>query len=701
MSKKTNTRIQYPTTRLCDQVDDYHGTLVADPYRWLEDPNADETADWVTQQNAVTDAILEGIPQRDRIKERLTQLWDYEKFSSPSKKAGKIFYSYNSGLQNQYVLYVIDHEGAEPRVLIDPNTFSEDGTVALTGTRLNEDATLIAYGISHSGSDWQEWKVRDVATGEDLDDHIKWVKFSGASWTKDGRGFFYSRYDEPNDDTKHEDVNYNQKLFYHEIGTDQSEDVLIYERPDHKEWGFGGYVTEDGKYLIISVWHGTAPENRVFYKDLEATDNEVVELLPDADASYSFVGNDGERFWFFTDRKAPKGKLVEVDIVKAIQGDLEFKDIIPENKNTLEGVGVVGERFFAHYLEHAQTKIVEVAFDGSIIRDVKLPGIGSAGGFGGKREDMETFYTFSTYNSPPVIYQYDIETGESSVHFKPDIDFDGSKYVTKQVFVTSKDGTQVPMFITYKKGLKRNRNNATYLYGYGGFNISLGPGFSTSIAVWMEMGGIFAEACLRGGGEYGEDWHQAGTKLNKQNVFDDFIACGEWLIENDYTSTEKLAIGGGSNGGLLAGACAVQRPDLFAVTCPAVGVLDMLRFHKFTIGWAWTSDYGSSENEDEFHALYAYSPVHNVVDGTRYPSMWVTTADHDDRVVPAHSYKFISRVQAAHSGDNPVVIQIETKAGHGSGKPTSKIIQSAADKWGFLVQELKIPNRKVNQLQTS
>ncbi|MFP5274763.1 prolyl oligopeptidase family serine peptidase [Coleofasciculus sp.] len=680
--------LTYPTTRKADQVDDYHGTKVADPYRWLEDPDSDETKAWVEAQNKVTFGYLEDIPQRESLKQRITKVWNYEKYGIPYKEGNRYFYFKNDGLQNQSVLYTLTSLDGEPRVLIDPNTLSEDGTIALSGAAMSDDGNRMAYGLSTSGSDWQEWKVRDVETGEDLSDHLQWVKFSGASWTTDNQGFFYSRYDEPNDATKLEDANYYHKLYYHKLGTAQSDDLLIYHRPDQKEWMFNGSVTEDGHYLIIYVSQGTDPKNLVFYKDLQTPDSPIVELISEFEANFSLIDNDGSIFWFQTDLDAPRGRVITIDIHNPAREN--WQELIPQAEETLEDVGVLNNQFVADYLKDARSAIKIFDLNGALVREVELPGIGSAGGFGGKRYDTETFYVFTSFTTPATIYRYDMVTGERSLFRQPTVDFDPTQYETRQVFYPSKDGTQVPMFITHKKGLTLDGNNPTYLYGYGGFNVSLTPSFSISNLVWMEMGGVYAIPNLRGGGEYGEDWHQAGTKLNKQNVFDDFIAAAEWLIENKYTRPQKLAIGGGSNGGLLVGACMTQRPDLFRAALPSVGVMDMLRFHKFTIGWAWCSDYGSPENQEEFKALYAYSPLHNLKPGTAYPATLITTADHDDRVVPAHSFKFAAALQAAHSGDNPVLIRIETKAGHGAGKPTAKIIEEIADKWAFLLRVMDV-----------
>ncbi len=686
-SQKMIKPITYPPTRKGDQIDDYHGVKVADPYRWLEDLDSAETSAWVEAQNKLTFSFLNEIPSRARIKDRLTKLWNYERYGVPFKESSNYFYTRNSGLQNQSVLYTVTSLDGQPKVLLDPNTLSADGTVALSGLAVTEDGKRMAYGLSASGSDWQEWKVRDVETGKDLSDMIKWVKFSGASWTPDGAGFFYSRYDEPKGDAL-KGTNYFQKLYYHKLGTSQAEDILVYERPDQKDWLFSGAVTEDGRYLIISIYQGTDVKSRVYYKDLKAQDAQVIKLLDDFDASYNFIGNDGGVFWFHVDANAPRGKIIAIDTTKPDRKN--WKGIVPEAKETLQGVSVVNHMLVANYLKDAHTQVKIFDMQGKFVREVAFPGLGTASGFGGRAKDKETFYAFTGFTSPTTIYRYDMVTGKSTVFRQPKVDFDPNNYETKQVFYNSKDGTRVPMFITHKKGLKLDGNNPTYLYGYGGFNISLTPAFSVSNLVWMEMGGVYAQPNLRGGGEYGEEWHQAGMKLKKQNVFDDFIAAAEWLIANKYTSTPKLSIGGGSNGGLLVGAAMTQRPELFGAALPAVSVMDMLRFQKFTIGWAWVSDYGSSENADEFKALYAYSPLHNIKPGKAYPATLVTTADHDDRVWPGHSFKFAAALQEAHAGPAPILIRIETKAGHGAGKPTSKIIEEIADRWAFLVRILEM-----------
>ena len=678
----------YPATAKTNQVDDYHGTKVSDPYRWLEDDHSEATKQWVEAQNQFTFAYLGQIRSRAALKQRLTKLWNYERFGVPFKQGNRYFLTKNDGLQNQSVIYTLTSLDAPPKVLLDPNTLTADGTVALTSFTVSEDGAWMAYGLAVAGSDWQEWKVRDVNTGQDTADHLKWVKFSGVSWMKDGSGFFYSRYDEPNEATMMQAVNYYQKLYFHRLGTSQALDRLVYNRPDHKDWSFGGTVTDDGRFLIITVNQGTDRKNRVFYQSLQAPNSPVVELLNDFDASYNFIDNDGAKFLFHTDLDAPNGRVIVIDTAKPDRSN--WQTVIPEAPDTITSVSVVNNQIVISYLKDARSQVKVFAADGQFVREVGLPGIGSVTGFGGKRQDRETFYSFASFTVPGTIYRYDLTTGTSAVFRASKVDFKPEDYVTTQVFYPSKDGTKVPMFITHKKGLKLNGNNPTYLYGYGGFDISLTPSFSPSLLVWMEMGGVYALANLRGGGEYGEEWHQAGTKLKKQNVFNDFISAAEWLIANHYTASKKLAIAGGSNGGLLVGACLTQRPDLFGAALPAVGVMDMLRFHKFTIGWAWTSDYGSSDNAEEFKALYAYSPYHNIKPGVRYPATLITTADHDDRVVPAHSFKFAAALQAASVGPAPILIRIETKAGHGAGKPTTKLIDEAADKWAFLAHELKL-----------
>ena len=687
--------LQYPAARKSDVVDDYHGTRVPDPYRWLEDPDSPESRAWIEAENRLTAAYLAEIPARGTIRERLTKVWNYPKYGAPFRKARRYFFFKNDGLQNQSVLYKQASLTADPETLLDPNLLSEDGTVALSTLAVSDDGRLLAYGTSASGSDWEEFRVRDVAEGRDRSDHLKWIKFSGASWTNDGAGFFYSRYPEPVDKALTE-VNRFQRLYYHRLGTDQAEDVLVYERPDQPDWGMNAEVTDDGRYAVLQVWLGTDRRNRVYYLDLKEAKRpkvtgEVVRLLDDFDASYAFVGNDGPVFYFLTDLDAPRKRVIAIDTRHPERA--RWREIIPQAPDVLDGVQIIHDTFVANYMHDASSRLRLFARDGRFVKDLPLPTLGSIGAISGERKDDEMFYAFTSFLYPTTIFRYAFKSGVTSVFKAPAIDFDPSGYETKQVFYTSKDGTRVPMFVTHKKGLRLDGSNPTYLYGYGGFNISLTPSFSVAMLVWLELGGVYAVPNLRGGGEYGEEWHQAGMHDKKQNVFDDFIAAAEYLIAQGYTSPAKLAIAGGSNGGLLVGAAMTQRPELFGAALPAVGVMDMLRFHKFTIGWAWVTDYGSADSAAQFPYLYKYSPLHNVRAGTRYPATLVTTADHDDRVVPGHSFKFTAMLQAAQAGPQPVLIEIETKAGHGAGKPTSKLIEEQADRFAFLVRNLGIEVR--------
>jgi len=677
----------YPAARTGDVVDDYHGTPVADPYRWLEDPTSPGYQEWIDAENRITFDFLATASGREAIRARLTQLWNYERFGVPQKAGRRYFFTRNTGLQNQSVWLVAEPLDAEPRILLDPNTLSADGTVALSAVSFTDDGSLMAYGLARAGSDWNEWHIRDVRTGKDLSDFLQWVKFSDAAWTLDGKGFFYSRYEAPKPGAELQAQNYNQKLYYHRVGTPQATDTLVYERPEQKEWQFAPVVTEDGRYLVISVSRDTGKKNLVFYRDLRQKGAPVVELIKDFEADFSFIGNDGPVFWFRSDVDgAARGKVIAIDIRHPSRAG--WRTLIAETRNRLDQATVVGDRFILQYLEDAHALVRLHHLDGRFVRELALPGIGSVGGFDGKRKDHETFYYFTSFSVPTSIYRLDVDKAESTLFRAPKVDFDANAYETRQVFYTSKDGTRVPMFLSFKKGMKQDGNNPTLLYGYGGFDAALTPFFSPQTIAWLEKGGIYALANLRGGGEYGEAWHQAGTKLQKQNVFDDFIAAAEYLVAERYTSRSRLAIQGGSNGGLLVGALITQRPDLFAAALPAVGVMDMLRFQKFTIGWAWVSDFGSSDDPEQFKALLAYSPLHNVKPGTRYPAVLATTADHDDRVVPAHSFKFIAALQAAQAGPAPVLIRIETKAGHGAGKPTDKRIQEAADQFAFLFKIL-------------
>jgi prolyl oligopeptidase len=675
--------ISYPTTRKEPVTDTYHGVKVEDVYRWLEDDNSPETKAWVTAQNAVTGKYLSAIPERDAIRERLKNLWNFERMGLPQEQGGQWFYNMNSGLQEQAVLYTAPSLGGERRVLLDPNVLSKDGTISLSRYEPSEDGKLLAYATSGGGSDWNEIRVRDVSTGKDHEDHLKWVKFSGISWAKDGSGFFYSRYPTPPEGAALTQVNENQKLFFHTLGTPQEKDVLVYERPDQPRWGMGGWITEDGAYLLIHLSQGTDPKNRVAYRPADDPKAPVTVLLPDGDAEYSFVGNIGPVFYFHTDLDAPRKRVIAIDTRTPERS--AWKEIIPQSGDLLDTVSMSGGKLLCVYMKDASDRLYRYETDGTGKTEIRLPGIGAIGGLGGKQEDKEVFYAFTSFTEPASVYRLNIATGESTLWRKPEVDFDGSAYETKQVFFRSKDGTRVPMFIVHKKGIKLDGSHRTLLYGYGGFQINLQPGFSISRAVWLERGGIAVTVNLRGGGEYGREWHEGGRKGNKQNVFDDFIAAAEKLVADGYTKPSKLAIQGGSNGGLLVGACMTQRPELFGAALPAVGVMDMLRFQKFTIGWAWEKEYGSSDNAEDFPLLHRYSPYHALKPGTRYPATMVTTADHDDRVVPAHSFKFAARLQECQSEEGPpVLIRIDTSAGHGAGTALSKMIDRAADEWAFL-----------------
>ncbi|HKA07241.1 MAG TPA: prolyl oligopeptidase family serine peptidase [Gemmataceae bacterium] len=682
--------LKYPETRREDRVDTIHGTTVQDPYRWLEDDvrKNPEVQAWVDAQNKVTGAFLEGIPQRKGIEKRITDLWNYERYTAPSKVGGRYFFRKNDGLQNQSVLYVMDKLDGEPRVLIDPNGWSKDGTVALAQTSVSQDGRYLAYAQSEAGSDWETWKVLNVDTGKPLADEVKWVKFSSASWTADNKGFFYSRYDEPKPGEKFQSVNLNQKVFYHRIGTPQADDVLVYKRPDQPDWGFQAAATDDGRYLVITTWQGTDDRYRITYRDLSEPLAMPVDLIDNFDNDYTFIDNDGPLFYFRTDLKAPNSRVIAIDVRKP--GKEHWKEIIPEAKEKLEAASLVGNLLVVSYLKDAHTQVKMFSPEGAFVRELELPGIGTASGFGGRRIDTETFYLFSSYATPPSIYRYDLVAGKATLIRSAKVKFNPEDYDVRQVFAKSKDGTKVPIFITMKKGTKLDGSNPTLLYGYGGFNIPLTPAFSVSIAAWLDMGGIYAVANLRGGGEYGKEWHKAGTKERKQNVFDDFIAAAEYLVKEKFTSTEKLAIKGGSNGGLLIGAVMTQRPDLFGACVPHVGVMDMLRFHKFTAGRFWVDDYGSPDEAKDFPALFKYSPYHNLKPGVKYPPTMVITADTDDRVVPGHSFKFAAQLQYCQAGDAPVLARIETRAGHGAGKPTTKLIEELADEYAFLMKTLKM-----------
>lgn len=680
------TPMKYPATDRTAQADNYHGRVVPDPYRWLEDTDSSATKAWIAAQNAVTAAYLAENPLRERIRARLKELWDYERFGTPRQRGGRYFFTRNDGLQNQSVLYVADSLDAEPRVLIDPNRWSADGTTAMQGWVPSPDGQWLAYSVAVSGSDWRRWQVREVATGEDLADEINWVKFSSVSWARDNGGFYYSRYEAPQENAAFSAANYYQQLYFHELGEPQARDRLIYQRADEKEWGFDAEVSEDGRFLIIEVWRGSERKNQIFYRDLSERHGDVVELISGFDGDYSFVGNEGPLLYLHTDQAAPRKRLIAVDIRRPQQEN--WITVIPESTSVLAAVTRVGNSFVARYLERAAARVRLFDLQGGLQRDVSLPGIGSVEGFTGQQGSNETFYRFSNFSRPATIYRLDVTSGVSRLFREPQLHFDPATFETRQVTVTSRDGTAVPMFLTHKRELSRDEPQPTMLFGYGGFNISLTPTFSVSNLVWLELGGILAVPNLRGGGEFGRDWHEAGMGANKQNVFDDFIAAAEWLIEQGYTSPRQLAIRGRSNGGLLVGAVMTQRPELSAVALPAVGVMDMLRYHKFTIGWAWVGEYGSSDDPEQFATLLKYSPLHQLRPGVRYPATLVTTADHDDRVVPGHSFKFAAALQHAQAGPRPVLIRIESRAGHGSGTPTSKLIALAADELSFAAAEL-------------
>ena len=677
--------INYPITKKVDQVDDYHGTKVADPYRWLEDNNSAETVAWVEAQNKLTQDYLAQIPYRDKIKKRLTDLWNYERYSAPRKIGDNYTFSKNNGLQEQSVIYIQKGLSGKPEVLLDPNKLSTDGSISLGGTFFSKDYKYMSYGISHGGSDWREFFVVDVKTKQLTNDVIKFSKFSGNAWYKDG--FFYGRYDEPKAGEELKAANEFQKLYYHKLGTAQIEDKLILEDKENAKRGFGAGVTDDERFLIISVWEGSASENMLWYKNLEK-DGPVVKLVNMPDADYNFVDNFENVFLVMTNLNAPNKKVILIDLDKPDRKD--WATLIPETNEVIQDVSHVGGKLIVTYMKDATNKATVFDIHGNYLYEIKLPGIGTVSGFGGKHDEKETFYTFTSFTYPPTIYKYDISKDKSTLFRQAKAKFNPAAFETKQIFYDSKDGTKIPLFIVHKKGLKLNGENPTWLYAYGGFNISMQPGFSVARIPLLENGVVYAMACLRGGGEYGELWHEAGMLKRKQNVFDDFIAGAEWLIKNKYTNSSKLAVQGGSNGGLLIGAVINQRPDLYKVAFPQVGVMDMLRFHKFTIGWAWVPEYGSSDKPDQFKFLYTYSPLHNIKKGIDYPATMITTADHDDRVFPAHSFKYAATLQEMNIGKNPALIRIETKVGHGAGTSTSKSIELFTDMYSYMFYNIGV-----------
>ena len=677
--------LQYPKAAKDGTVDDYFGVKVADPYRWLENDTSAQTAAWVEAENQVTNAYLQKIPFRGKLLNRLTELANYEKLSAPRKRSGKWYFYKNNGLQNQSVMYVMDELGSEPRVFLDPNKLSDDGTVALKGVYFSHNGKYAAYTISRSGSDWEEIFVIDLKTGQLTEDHIEWAKFTGAAWK--GDGFYYSAYDAPVKGKEFSNMNSGHKIYYHKIGTPQSEDVLFYQNAAYPMRFYYTSVNEE-ETLMYLFESGAGAGNNLFVRDLRQPESQFIQMTSNMDYQYEQVYDDGDKIYLYTNYGAPKGRIMVADIRQP--GLDNWQELIPEQENALGGVDVINRQFILTYQKDASDHAYLYGLDGKLQHEIKLPSVGSVG-FTGHEKEPECFYTFTSFTIPGTIYRYDMAKNESMLYSSPKVKFRQDDYTSEQVFFESKDGTRIPMFLTYKKGLKKNGKNPVYLYGYGGFNISLGPSFSAMRIPFLENGGIYAQVTLRGGGEYGEEWHLAGTKMQKQNVFDDFIGAAEWLINEGYTCKDKLAIVGGSNGGLLVGACMTQRPDLFGVAIPEVGVMDMLRYHKFTIGWNWASDYGTSEDSKEmFEYLKGYSPLHNLKPGTAYPATLVTTADHDDRVVPAHSFKFAATLQECHQGDKPVLIRIDTKAGHGGGKPLAKVLEEQADIYGFILYNMGV-----------
>ncbi len=678
-------KIKYPVAKKTDSVDVYFGKKVNDPYRWLEDDNSEETALWVTEENTVTNAYLDKIPFRPALEKRLTEIWNYPKYGVPFNKGDYYFFFKNNGVQNQSVMYIQNGLDGDPEVLLDPNTLSEDGTVALSSLGISKDGSYLAYGISRGGSDWNEIYVMNIATREILEDHINWVKFSGISWK--GDGFFYSSYDEPKEGDELSGQNQFHKVYFHQLGKSQKDDLLIFEDNDNPLRNFYAYLTEDEKFLIIGETESTSGNALYAAKLNKLTDIKFTKIAEGFDYDYNVVDNIGDELLLITNHKAPNKKLILTQYNNS--DPTKWNILIPESENVLEGASLVGELLFTQYLKDASSKAYFYNIDGSFVRELELPAIGTLSGFNGEKNKNTAFYGFTSFTFPSSVYKFDVANGKSALMHSSEVDFDPEKYITNQIFYESKDGTKVPMFIIHKKGLKMDGNNPTMLYAYGGFNISLTPSFSISRSAFIEQGGIYVMANLRGGGEYGEEWHEAGTKLQKQNVFDDFIYAAKYLIKNKYTSSEKLAIIGGSNGGLLVGACMTQQPELFKVAIPIVGVMDMLRYHNFTIGWAWASDYGRSDDDEEmFKYLLGYSPLHNIKKGVNYPATLAITADHDDRVVPAHTFKFMATLQENNGGKNPVLVRIETKAGHGAGKPTTKQISEAADMYSFIMYNL-------------
>ncbi len=677
----------YPIARRETVLDNYHGFEVADPYRWLESPDSNETLAWVEKQNRLTEKFLADAPQRQNITERLTQLWNYPRYSAPSKTDTRYFFRKNDGLQNQSVLYMQKTLDSQPQVVINPNLFSEDGTIAMTGSAATKDGTLLAYGLSSHGSDWQKIKIKKIDAGEDFPETLQYCRYASVAWLHDDSGFYYNRFPDPNTVAQEDRYNYSS-VWFHKLDTLQSEDSLVYHDPNNKELGFVPFLTEDGKYLMLYVYHGAEPKNRVYYRPVDSSEP-FIKLLDEADARYEPIGNIGPVFYFQTDLDAPRGRVIAIDIRQPARD--KWRTVIPESEDVIDSASLINNRLVLSRMHNVHHLLKIYDPDGSFAADIPLPTLGTVDSISGRQEDREMFFIFTSYLFPATIYRYDFASGVTSVFRKPQIDFDHSSYETEQLFATSKDGTPIPVFVTHRKDLVRDGSNPAILYGYGGFGNSINPFFSVAVMNWLEMGGVFAVANIRGGGEYGESWHQAGMREHKQNVFDDFIAAAEYLIAQKYTSAQKLGIWGGSNGGLLTAACMLQRPDLFAAVVSAVPVTDMLRYPKFTIGRYWMPEYGDAEHSlHEFEYLYAYSPLHNVKEGTTYPPILVTTADTDDRVAPLHAKKFVAALQQKASSENPILLRVETRAGHGVGKPTTKVIQELADSYTFLYITLKM-----------
>lgn len=688
LAQEESVQLSYPDTRRVDQVDDYFGRQVADPYRWLEaDPReSDEVAAWIDAQNELTQDFLTAIGQREKIHSKLAAMWNYERYSPPWTRNGKYFYYKNDGLQNQAVLYVSSRYDQPGRVLLDPNAWSEDGAVALGRTATSDDGSLMAYLRKESGSDWATVHVVDVDSGQMLDEHLQWARHGNVVWNAAGDGFYYTRYPEPPPGEKYQALSLNPAVYFHRLGEPQSSDTLVYSRPDHPRWSFWLSRTEDNQYLVLTIHRSTDPQSQVHVRRVDSPQDDWQALIDNFDNEYGFVGNDGSRLVFLTDLEAPTKKIVAIDV----EGDAGEKQTLvePAGTATLEDVSLIGGKLICQYLENVISTVRIYGLDGAYHGEIELPGVGSVRGLDGRQASSETFYSFASYTTPSSIYRYDVHLGESEQIRKSKVDFDPANYVSQQHFFESKDGTRVPIIVSHRRGVERDGENPTLLYGYGGFSISLTPRFSVDYAVWMDLGGVVAVANLRGGGEYGEAWHAAGKATNKQNVFDDFLAASEWLIDQEYTNSNKLAVMGGSNGGLLVGAVITQRPELFAAALPAVGVMDMLRYNQFTAGHFWRDEYGTPDDREQFEALVAYSPYHNIRPGVSYPATLVTTADTDDRVVPMHSFKFAAALQQSQAGPAPVLLRVETRAGHGAGTPITKRINLVADKWSFLWKTL-------------